>query len=106
MLKRLVLVAALTIPFVAFAQSTATPSVPAPKTERAPKPAKGERFGALDANKDGFISRDEAKARPNLAKNFDQLDANRDGKLSKQELAAAKKERRVTKPAASTTQKG
>jgi Ca2+-binding EF-hand superfamily protein len=41
----------------------------------------------LDTNKDGKISRDEAKGP--LAKNFDQLDTNKDGYLDKEELRRA-----------------
>ena len=40
----------------------------------------------LDVNKDGRISREEAKADPRLAERFDQLDANKDGFLGQDEL--------------------
>jgi hypothetical protein len=45
-------------------------------------------FQALDKNKDGFISREEAKGTPH-DKDFATLDKNRDGKLTRQEHAAA-----------------
>ena len=45
-------------------------------------------FKALDKNKDGFITREEAKGTPH-AKDFDKLDKNHDGKLSRAEHAAA-----------------
>jgi Ca2+-binding EF-hand superfamily protein len=45
-------------------------------------------FQALDKNKDGFISRDEAKDTPH-DKDFAKLDKNSDGKLTRQEHAAA-----------------
>lgn len=45
-------------------------------------------FKALDKNKDGFISRDEAQGTPH-AKDFAKLDKNNDGKLSRAEHAAA-----------------
>src|SRR5262245_31608514 len=45
-------------------------------------------FKALDKNKDGFISRDEAKGTPH-DKDFTMLDKNKDGKLSRDEHAAA-----------------
>src|SRR5260370_38322960 len=38
----------------------------------------------FDANKDGKISKEEAKGK--LAKNFDRLDTNKDGHLDKEEL--------------------
>jgi Ca2+-binding EF-hand superfamily protein len=41
-----------------------------------------------DKNKDGLISREEAKNMPRLEKNFDAIDANKDNQLSKEELQA------------------
>ncbi len=41
-----------------------------------------------DKNKDGLISREEAKNMPRLEKNFDAIDTNKDGQLSKEELTA------------------
>jgi hypothetical protein len=38
-----------------------------------------------DKNKDGLISREEAKNMPRLEKNFDAIDANKDNQLSKEE---------------------
>lgn len=48
------------------------------------------RHLALDADKDGFISRNEAAARAPLAARFDGLDADKDGRLSQQELHSAR----------------
>ena len=45
-------------------------------------------FQALDKNKDGFVTRAEAKGTPH-DKDFTSLDKNNDGKLSRQEHAAA-----------------
>ena len=45
-------------------------------------------FQALDKNKDGFVTREEAKGTPH-DKDFAKLDKNSDGKLSPQEHAAA-----------------
>jgi hypothetical protein len=45
-------------------------------------------FKALDKNKDGFITREEAKGTPH-DKDFATLDKNGDGKLSREEHAAA-----------------
>jgi Ca2+-binding EF-hand superfamily protein len=49
----------------------------------------GEGFARLDANKDGVVSREEAKSAPRLASNFDTLDSNKDGQLSRDELRSA-----------------
>ena len=46
-------------------------------------------FHALDKNKDGVLSRDEAKANPMLSRKFDQADKNHDGKLSRAEYLEA-----------------
>ncbi|CAN7406130.1 hypothetical protein LJR143_002342 [Pseudoxanthomonas sp. LjRoot143] len=53
-----------------------------------------ERFTALDANKDGRLSRDEVKDKGRFAARFDALDTNKDGFLSKDELAAGRPTRR------------
>ena len=45
-------------------------------------------FKELDANKDGYISREEAKKLNAVSKRFTELDLNRDGKLSQTELDA------------------
>ncbi len=92
------------------------------REEAAAYPRLAQRFDAIDANNDGFITRDEMKAvhakvasarlkaidtdgdgrisraeanakAPRLAKNFDAMDTNKDGYLSKDEMAAAKKRR-------------
>jgi hypothetical protein len=45
----------------------------------------------LDKNRDGGVSRAEARGVPDLAKVFGTLDRNRDGKLDQQELDALAK---------------
>jgi len=44
-------------------------------------------FEALDADGDGFISREEAQANPALADEFNALDTARRGKLAREQLA-------------------
>jgi hypothetical protein len=75
--------------------SPATPATPATpgktgKTGKAAGKAKagGEKFGQLDANGDGNLSRDELKAEADINARFSELDTNRDGKLSTAEFAA------------------
>jgi Ca2+-binding EF-hand superfamily protein len=46
-------------------------------------------FARIDTDADGRISRDEAARFPRLARHFDQIDANKDGYLTKEELRAA-----------------
>ena len=48
-----------------------------------------ERLKAADKNGDGKISREEAVASlPKLAKRFDKIDANKDGFITKEEMKA------------------
>ncbi len=49
-------------------------------------------FNSFDANRDGYIAREEAATSPLLARQFDQLDRNGDGRLSQDELGAAAQE--------------
>ncbi len=53
------------------------------------KDANDPGFHALDKNKDGVISKSEAKANPNLYKKFSEADKNHDGKLSRMEYLEA-----------------
>lgn len=54
------------------------------------------RMKAVDKDGDGRISRAEADAKaPRLSKNFDQIDANKDGYLGREEMAAAWKQARA-----------
>lgn len=45
------------------------------------------KMATVDADGDGVVTRDEAKAHPWLADKFDSIDANKDGGLDKNELA-------------------
>jgi Ca2+-binding EF-hand superfamily protein len=47
-----------------------------------------KKMQEADKNKDGLISREEAKSMPRLEKNFDAIDVNKDNQLSKEELTA------------------
>jgi Ca2+-binding EF-hand superfamily protein len=46
-------------------------------------------FAKLDKNKDGYISKAEAKGDAELTKNFDKWDLNNDGKINRAEYLAA-----------------
>src|SRR5262245_8174785 len=50
-------------------------------------------FERLDRNKDGFVTRDEAKDATELQGRFTELDKNNDGKLSPAEMGALDAER-------------
>ena len=68
---------------IAFAETPADVS----KGERAHK--MHERMKAADNNADGKISREEANASlPRIAKNFDAIDADKDGLVTKDEMRA------------------
>lgn len=51
------------------------------------------RFAKADANGDGKLSKDEAKAMPRIAKNFDAIDTNHDGFVTPEEIGAAMAQR-------------
>ena len=57
----------------------------------AASPEYGQRFGKLDTNGDGRLSREEAAAYPEIAQRFDQMDANKDGFLSRDELGSKRR---------------
>jgi hypothetical protein len=89
--------AVLALPLSAGAMEPA-PTPGAPKGAPSPGSATSSKAGApgsasaafkeLDANKDGHISRDEAKRLKAVSDRFTELDLNRDGKLSQIELDA------------------
>ncbi len=93
--KLIVLAIAAALPLSALAQigSPANPAKSPSKTplNTAATGAPGEATGAvspLDTNKDGYVSREEAKASPSISARFNELDKDGDGKLSAQELSA------------------
>lgn len=47
-----------------------------------------QRFTKADANGDGMLTREEAKAMPRVASHFDDIDANHDGQVSQEEIRA------------------
>jgi hypothetical protein len=57
----------------------------------------GGRYSRMDADGDGFITRDEAAGRPVLQKRFDEIDTNKDQRLSREELRAARRQHRDPK---------
>ena len=96
-LKTLVAVAiaaAFAVPLLSQAQS----DKPSSGTSGATTPGSG-MSSAPDKDKDGSISREEAKGTP-YEKDFDKLDKDKDGKLSKDEQAAAKAGAGATAPEA------
>jgi hypothetical protein len=70
--------------------SSKTPSRP-PEGARSPTDRTTDTgvgtFRSIDTNKDGYISRDEAKNSAELNRQFGQLDKDGDGKLSPQEMS-------------------
>ena len=50
------------------------------------------QFKAADKNKDGSLTRDEAKAMPKIANHFDKLDTDKSGTVTLDELRASMKE--------------
>ena len=82
-----VLVAALALgAAVAHAQSTAPPMTAAPTSSAKDIDA---AFVKADVNKDGKLDKAEAQTMPVVAERFDKLDANADGFLSREEFAKA-----------------
>lgn len=50
------------------------------------RPAPERLFDDADANRDGFVSREEARRLPPLARNFDRMDCDGDGRLTADEF--------------------
>ena len=59
-----------------------------PATANRRDAGRSQRFDMLDRNRDGYISRDEAKDADELQTRFSELDTNNDGKLSREEYDA------------------
>jgi Ca2+-binding EF-hand superfamily protein len=56
--------------------------------QAADTPPAGQGRGSIDANRDGFVTRDEAKDYPRLVAQFDAADADKDGRLDAAEMQA------------------
>ena len=78
-MRRILPLAALLVAFAVQAADTpAAPTTP---------PAKPGRY-SVDADADGFVTREEAKAHPRLEAQFDAVDADKDGRLDAAEMNA------------------
>lgn len=75
-----------TLPLAALLVAFAAQAADTPPAPTAP-PAKRGYF-AVDADSDGFVTREEAKAHPRLDAQFDAVDANKDGRLDAAEMQA------------------
>ncbi|MES2186096.1 MAG: EF-hand domain-containing protein [Pseudomonadota bacterium] len=97
--RSLVLTALAGVPAgAAWAQMVAEP--PAPSPEQQATASRGERqaamqFKMLDADGDGFLSRDEVALFPRLRDAFDKADADHDGKVSFAEIRAVALQRQA-----------
>ena len=91
MKKSVAVLAALLLSPVAIAQQDSPP----PPQGGMPSP--DQIFAFLDANKDGFIAKDEAKGP--LAQHFDRVDTDKDAKISPEELKTAMAAMRPPEPA-------
>jgi hypothetical protein len=83
-----------TLPMAAFAAdpaqapagSTTTQSAPAVPGASAGKESPAPLFTQLDANHDGYVTKDEAKRSADVTARFAALDTNRDGKIAASEF--------------------
>jgi hypothetical protein len=92
MKKLIALVAVLTFASAAMAQQDSPP--PMPPSGGMPSPE--QIFGFMDANKDGFIAKDEAQGP--MVQHFDAIDADKDAKISLVELKTAMAAMRPPEP--------
>jgi EF hand len=88
MLKSTATIAALMLASAAIAQN-------APPSGRE-MPSAEQIFASMDANKDRFIAKDEAKGP--MARHFDHLDGDKDGRISAEELKVAMSAMRPPEP--------
>jgi Ca2+-binding EF-hand superfamily protein len=90
MLKSIAVGASILCATVAFAQQP-------PQLPPGGRPSVEQIFGFLDADKDGFIAKEEAPGP--MAQHFEHIDANKDGKISPEELKTVMEARRPPEPA-------
>jgi Ca2+-binding EF-hand superfamily protein len=88
MLKSSALIGAILLASPALAQNAPPPGAGMPSPEQI--------FAFMDANKDGFIAKDEAKGP--MAQHFDHVDGDKDGKISVEELKTAMAAMRPPEP--------
>lgn len=92
MSKLFTVIAALTFSSISMAQADTPP--PMPRGGGMPSPE--QIFAFMDADKDGFIAKAEAKGP--MAQHFDHVDADKDGKISPIELKTAMAAMRPPEP--------
>jgi EF hand domain-containing protein len=95
--KLIAIALAAAFPLAVYAQGTTKPdqqqrpgaSSPTPAPQGAAGGGSAGGAASLDTNRDGKISREEAKASSELSSRFNELDKDRDGSLSAQELSGS-----------------
>lgn len=92
MLKSIAFGASLLCATVGFAQQAPQP----PAGPGGSMPSPDQIFGFLDADKDGFIAKEEARGP--MVQHFDHIDADKDGKISPVELKTAMEAMRPPEP--------
>jgi EF hand len=92
MSKLLTAFAALAFASTAIAQDDSPPQMP----RGGGMPSPDQIFAFMDANKDGFIAKDEAKGP--MVQHFEHLDGDKDGKISPDELKNAMAAMRPPEP--------
>ena len=86
--KTLIAAVAFALPMAAFAGGDKASAGASAGSGATGNPGAEKMFVGLDKNKDGFLTKEEAKGTPH-EKDFAKLDKNGDGKLTRQEHAAA-----------------
>jgi EF hand len=99
MRKSLLAFAALSLATAAAAQQ----DTPPPMAPGGGMPSPEQIFAFMDANKDGYIAKEEAKGP--LAQNFDYVDGDKDGRISPDELKTVMAAMRPPEPAQSEPEK-
>ena len=88
-------IAALSLLLPAAVLAANPPPPPAPPGEAGAQPqGPGRHFASLDKDGDKRLSRAEAAGAPRMAEHFDAMDADKDGFLTREEMKAAHEQRR------------